>query len=983
MYTRLISYLFLFSILWSDSLTVSGTVHNDSGKEVKKAHVTLRNLQDAILFEDKTDRKGKFLLEDIEPNFYYLVVEHEEQGFSRVKLNPRKTRNRDLILRLELSNVDSMVQCYLFANQNPTNFDPALDVEGLEATTKAEQVTLTWKDIRQANSYRLFENGVEISIQKKNRLEKDVTPGKNNCYTVQAIGDFGLTGQISGEVCASAPTKAPRDITIEIWKNILSLKWSPVNGAKSYIIKRDGEKVSSEMGPAFVDADLEFDKDYYYTIVAMNDLDQESESSIEVKGKTREFVSPPILSSMKDDEKVVLIWNEVDAAKIYKVNRDGEYVSSVKTTSFSDPMHPGKTYCYQVTSVDQYEVDSEPSNRHCTKVPIKEPSGVIAGGDVQSIHINWYSVSGAVYYKIYEKVNDDSLKLIEKVKSTQHTVRNLEYEDKKCYLISGIDQDGEEGEHSVAVCAKVKDGPHFLIDKMNLIEASGNGAVDYREKGRLQFAVHNDGESPAHDVTLSVNALVPDQNLVIGEKTTIDTLEPGKIKYADIEIQALLNIASGDHDLELTANSLEKVSLDVPYPFLVKTKEVIPPKLIMADFSISNDFGTHYIPKNEIVKVIVRIQNVGEGLTESISVNVLESKDYLMPKFNGHITHSGLNPGEYVDIEFPIRSRKDQFWPVLELIDYLDNKVIQTLDLALMKHYRSPEELMVQSIGTDEVVPYPDSQGDIDVDLGMPIAKKNQNAMAITMSIENYDDSNYPALQFADWDGIIMRQYFQNAFGLSDFQLLPSKPWQMEGGPTLNDLQNTFDPHQGDLRKRIISAERYSGIEEMDVFLYYRGYGEWVNGKPLLIPKDAKPTREVTKYPLEELVQNLSTLSVLGNIRTITVFLDVTYLNLEHSTEIIWDFPDLTEKICILSATSNGETSQVYPKKKHSLFTYALLGGFSGNADDGDQVIELGELAEYVYQFVPKNTSEIPNSRRQNPILTGMDLKRTILDLRK
>ena len=91
----------------------------------------------------------------------------------------------------------------------------------------------------------------------------------------------------------------------------------------------------------------------------------------------------------------------------------------------------------------------------------------------------------------------------------------------------------------------------------------------------------------------------------------------------------------------------------------------------------------------------------------------------------------------------------------------------------------------------------------------------------------------------------------------------------------------------------------------------------------------------------------------------------------------------MTEKICILSATSNGETSQVYPKKKHSLFTYALLGGFSGNADDGDQVIELGELAEYVYRFVPENTSKIPNSIRQNPILTGMDLKRTILDLRK
>ena len=83
--------------------------------------------------------------------------------------------------------MDSMVQCYLFANQNPTNFDPALAVDGLEATTKAEQVTLTWKDIRQANSYRLFENGVEIQRDSVNRFERDVPSGKEFCYEVQAL----------------------------------------------------------------------------------------------------------------------------------------------------------------------------------------------------------------------------------------------------------------------------------------------------------------------------------------------------------------------------------------------------------------------------------------------------------------------------------------------------------------------------------------------------------------------------------------------------------------------------------------------------------------------------------------------------------------------------------------------------------------------------------------------------------------------------
>ena len=48
-----------------------------------------------------------------------------------------------------------------------------------------------------------------------------------------------------------------------------------------------------------------------------------------------------------------------------------------------------------------------------------------------------------------------------------------------------------------------------------------------------------------------------------------------------------------------------------------------------------------------------------------------------------------------------------------------------------------------------------------------------------------------------------------------------------------------FDPYQGDLRKRIISAEKYSEMDEIDLYVYYRGYGEWVNGRPFLIPRDA------------------------------------------------------------------------------------------------------------------------------------------------
>ena len=81
---------------------------------------------------------------------------------------------------------------------------------------------------------------------------------------------------------------------------------------------------------------------------------------------------------------------------------------------------------------------------------------------------------------------------------------------------------------------------------------------------------------------------------------------------------------------------------------------------------------------------------------------------------------------------------------------------------------------------------------DIDVDVDIPFGRKNYNTMAVVMATEQYEDGNYLDLKYAKRDGKSMRNYFQNSFGLSDFQILPSKPWQMEGGPSLDDLVNTF-----------------------------------------------------------------------------------------------------------------------------------------------------------------------------------------------
>ena len=494
--------------------------------------------------------------------------------------------------------------------------------------------------------------------------------------------------------------------------------------------------------------------------------------------------------------------------------------------------------------------------------------------------------------------------------------------------------------------------------------------------------MHNEGQSPAIGVIVRAYSNNDEINFFLQDSVLIDTVFTDKISYADFDFEGYLTIKTSDTPVEVQLSCKEGFKLNEPFETIVKTKSVIPPEIIISDFAISNSFNTQYIPQNEIVTLSLRIQNIGEGLTEFVNLELPDSNTFSTPKFSGPVTTPVIMPGDYHDVQIPLLAKEKRFTVDFQISDYLGEKKSNPIILEVLKHYKHPEDMVINDIGEDSLNYLKVNMQDIDVDVDIPFGRKNYNTMAVVMATEQYEDGNYLDLKYAKRDGQSMRNYFQNSFGLSDFQILPSKPWQMEGGPSLDDLVNTFDPYQGILRDRVTNAGRYSGIDEVSIIVYIRGLGEWIDGKPYIIPKDANYSRYTTKYPLDRFAKDISLLSVITTIKSVTVFLDLTYINPEKSNQSQWDFPEMNEKVCILSASSKGETSQTYPLKKHSLFLYSLLKGFAGGADDGDAVIELGEITDYVYKTIPKEVKGIPNSKGQNPTLYGLDLKRTILDLR-
>jgi hypothetical protein len=157
--------------------------------------------------------------------------------------------------------------------------------------------------------------------------------------------------------------------------------------------------------------------------------------------------------------------------------------------------------------------------------------------------------------------------------------------------------------------------------------------------------------------------------------------------------------------------------------------------------------------------------------------------------------------------------------------------------------------------------------------------------------------------------------------------------------------------------------------------------GVWLNDKPYIIPQDGKKIDPLSYVSIEELLNSLSLLSVLKNIRSITVYLDVKYINYLEALKN-YQYPELSKKITVLLSSSPGENSQESDDMKHSIFSYFLFKGLKGDAMGEDNILELGELAEYLFRKIPDYSGNLKEGFLQNSEFIGSDLKRVLIDLR-
>ena len=101
------------------------------------------------------------------------------------------------------------------------------------------------------------------------------------------------------------------------------------------------------------------------------------------------MIEAPILSSIDNKKNITLIWNDIKGAEYYNIYRDGILIKAENGNSFIDKVKRGQKYCYQVSCVDQYQIESDKSNQYCKKLFLEPPTGLVADADVNSINLSW------------------------------------------------------------------------------------------------------------------------------------------------------------------------------------------------------------------------------------------------------------------------------------------------------------------------------------------------------------------------------------------------------------------------------------------------------------------------------------------------------------------------------------------------------------------------------------------------------------------
>ena len=220
-----------------------------------------------------------------------------------------------------------------------------------------------------------------------------------------------------------------------------------------------------------------------------------------------------------------------------------------------------------------------------------------------------------------------------------------------------------------------------------------------------------------------------------------------------------------------------------------------------------------------------------------------------------------------------------------------------------------------------------------DVDTGIPATGINNiNTFALIIANENYKNTQFDPVPFAQNDGRIFREYCIQTLGI------PAEQVFLEEDATLTTIKNNID--------RLTKSVKY--VHDANVIVYYAGHGDLLDGYPYLIPADA-PQKAEYLIALSDLYQQLSELPC----QSVICLLDACNSGATGTRGVkVHERPKepIHGNLVVLSAAEASQKASPYKEQQHGLFTYFMLKTLKETKGD----ITLNDLFEQVKNQVGK-----------------------------
>lgn len=140
----------------------------------------------------------------------------------------------------------------------PVDAPPAVPA-GLQAVANGGDAVLNWDATDNARNYLIYRNGSYIGWTPDTTFRDAGAPDGALDYSIRAVNDHGRsdrTSAVSLTVAVGLPPETPNGVAALVAGATVELQWTAVDGARSYLVYRNGAYTGWTYNQSFTDSDV-------------------------------------------------------------------------------------------------------------------------------------------------------------------------------------------------------------------------------------------------------------------------------------------------------------------------------------------------------------------------------------------------------------------------------------------------------------------------------------------------------------------------------------------------------------------------------------------------------------------------------------------------------------------------------------------------------------------------------------------------------